>query len=248
MTDLHLVGLPRTGTSFSFYYFTRLLRQAGLEFTDMWEPSNNAINLVQHDVGFEVTGIVTTDRNKFDQRLQMYDSFSHRHRLIKHSFHPSAIPYLDRWMSDHSAKWIEVKRNQLERYLSWYIARHTNVWVTTKQDVVDKLKQELRPFDVSLDELKTEIGYTNVYNEYRYRLINECDCIGIINYESMVADCVNLIPSVLKTYGLDDTSYTALNVDELEQNELLTRKMLTLDEKKQIIRNWQEVEQLLENS
>ena len=249
MTDLHLVGLPRTGSSFSLYYFTGVLRYQGLDFIDLFEPSNPRLKFIPKEIGYSVAGFEPPDTDMTVKNLlnmQIYDSYSDRHRLIKHCFTPPCEQLMDHMLCGSDLTWIEITRDPFERYLSWVIARQSGVWVTTKQERMDAFKRELQPFHSPIDELLQEMERLKIYNQFRQKLLDRCQPMGVIDYNSLFEDCMGLVDRVLAHYNMEDLSADVVSMAELElEPHLLPKKSLTLEEKKLIVTNWQEIQDMI---
>jgi len=246
MIDLHLVGLPRTGSSWALYYFTGVLRHAGIQFVDLFEPSNPRLRFIPKDLGYKVAGFQTEDENTHDDCIRMYESFSHMHRLIKHCFTPPCVPLMEYMLQRPGIRWIEVRRDPFERYLSWAIAERTGVWVTTKQDRLDEAKQALEPFAAPIDDLLKELANARLYEQSKARMLGDAECIGVINYDTLHADCIELSKRVLPHYGAEIENACLTNLGLLDPNgDLLPRKSMTLEEKKHMVINWRELQQVI---
>jgi len=243
MTDLHILGLPRSGTSFAFSYFVLLLRHSGLRFVDLFEPSNPWLKIENSADGYRITGFNSSNLDTtLEERMQIYRSYDDQHRLIKHVFQKHCKPYIDLMMRGDDLSWIEIKRNTFERCLSWVISEQSGFWISHKQATIDDFKENLTQFTAPLHFVESFQEHMKLYTDYRSRMIDYGTCLGVIDYDSLVSDCAELRGAVLKHFDLPDIGIDPMKLKDLEHySHLMPKKSLTLEEKKHIVSNWQQI-------
>lgn len=248
MTDIHLFGMPRSGSSIVRQYLWDRLSSSGVDMLNLGEFFSPFI-LFDHDQQ-GLSNIRDRDLPlDFDPvtRLAIFENYHHRHRFIKQLHIPRYTYGIEHCITVPDGIWLIIERSDtLEHCLSAIVARVGGKYNITNQEEADRYRSELSPFEADLNRVRRWLTVRAEFKELIARLIHLKLVFGKITYETMIADCDVLGPKILERFGISATKWKSHGEDDfMSKYKGRTRKLFSLDDKKRLVTNWQAVEYLL---
>jgi len=246
---LHLVGMPRSGTTAALQYLTDGYNFCGRATLGVNEPFNHWFTLEHVDGVLQLKNkqhpsLLTADTVKDRWRTVMSESTG-QSLIMKHIFNLNIIAdnntVLDFMLACAPGDWVVIRRrDRFEQFLSWLIGDHTDTWLTTSMSATEAHRKSTLAFTANFKYVKvwleTEREFENKISELQH---NGC-AVHSVWYESIQTDCDQVGRALFNdTWDAWDSGgwFSDPHSDRI-------KKLRSFDEKADLIQNYTEIREL----
>jgi hypothetical protein len=249
--ELHLIGMPRSGTSISGVYIGTQLRRCGLKFMQLMELFGDDSYLTAADMSK-----IESPRS-LESRLDLHHSSADCPRLYKHIQDAYFTQVFDQIIDTKNQKWISISRDPLDQVASLVLAIHTDVFDARDRQQLSHFKDSVSPFVADLEKLKHFRDYADMIRQYRntlQRLRDEGMLLGNIDYENCKPDIDKLSDPICDHFNIPTVArnnWEKLSlIPDMEAwaavDDIRMKKLWNRQEKIDRILNWTDILNLLE--
>jgi LPS sulfotransferase NodH len=252
MNDIAILFGPRSGSTWLCEYITETLHANGIDIMycgEFWSV-NKSFKATQDSLicatDHSWSGVGTSHAQSYDTKVQLFDQFPTRPKLVKIHEHRGSIDKVYDHMTARHATWIVLERiNKFNAMVSHLVAGHNNLWHARTDYDISTFTKAYTDNKITIDIPDADEWFTIQHRFIQKRKLIEHDTnyIGAITYENLYNDTAALMPPLLKLAGI-------ANPIILDANSLdgLPRKIAADDLKKEMVSNYDELYKWYKNS
>lgn len=241
MTDIHILGMARSGTSIVEQYLYDRLTQCSVEVMDLREFFSPYFRVGYTDVLHMEFDVAASKYYSLPERISIFEQFKNHNKLVKQIHWDNARGAVDYSLLNGDAVWIIIVRpDVVDHFLSYAIAENSNTWNVDNTTHLFDYRKSIKPFEVSQRVIDFWIKTTESFRDTR-KLVEESGAnIQYVSYDNLHYDCDKVGKTLLRKFGISESLWIDHTDDNFFNNQesQTYKKLFTLDEKQKLVTNW----------
>lgn len=250
MTDIHILGMARSGTSIVEQYLYDRLTKCCVDILDLREFFSAYFRVNYADQLTMDFDISASNSYSLSDRIEIFEKYKDRNKLIKQIHWETSEEAVCYALRDTEAVWVIITRPDVtDHFLSYAIAEKYNTWNVDSEQDLARYRKTVTPFEVNQTIIDFWINTALSFRNTRKIVESAGVTIRYVSYDNMPVDCDMMGDMLLDKFGIYEAKWPLHSSDNFfSKDDLGTyKKLFTIDEKKHLVTNWREATSLIVN-
>lgn len=253
MTDLHILGMARSGTTLARDMLLSVLRANSIDCLSMGEffsllrtyEYGDPLPLLLRDEHIPLQDQVHRHdemMQRYHAKHELYARYEGRSRLVKHIFGYRYDSVLDA-LPEHTSFVCVIREDILDHVLSWLIPARSGLYNTNSERELAEVRASMRPFCADLSYVREWAAQHAMWVSTYRRLLALGRVTATLRYEHLEHDLRSAMRDIATAFGSDPRSWSHRMHDG---GHVL--KLWSKEDKLALVENHEEVRVILEES